>query len=279
MNYEIEYAYACHKGKVRSNNEDNFWCCGHMLPEKNNGSGEISENRCSSRKLPVLALFDGMGGENCGEVAAKLAAEKLGAYYHGNKGKLKYRAEEFVQESCREMNQAVCNYAEENRVGTMGTTMAMAVFGRQKLYACNVGDSRIYQERNGAFFRISTDHIMGNGLFGKAPLTQYLGIPEDNMVIQPAVAAIDYQPGTRLLLCSDGITDMLTEVKMQAILSRGKKVSETVNDLIECALEKGGRDNATVILCQIHEKEAEGSVMERLRKVLQMQGNAREALK
>ena len=64
MNYDIEYAYACHRGKVRSNNEDNFWCCGHMLPEINDGSGEISEERCSSQTFPVLALFDGMGGES-----------------------------------------------------------------------------------------------------------------------------------------------------------------------------------------------------------------------
>ena len=91
MNYDIEYAYACHRGKVRSNNEDNFWCCGHMLPEINDGSGEISEERCSSRTFPVLALFDGMGGESCGEVAEMLAAERLGSNYHGNLAKLKNR--------------------------------------------------------------------------------------------------------------------------------------------------------------------------------------------
>lgn len=269
MNYNIEYAYACHKGKVRSNNEDNFWCCGHMLPEKNNGSGGISESLCSSRTLPVLALFDGMGGESSGEVAARLAAESLGSFYHKNRLRLKYRTEEFVQGVCREMNQSVCSYAEKNHIGAMGTTMAMAIFGRQKLYACNIGDSRIYQERNGAFFRISTDHILGNGRFGKAPLTQYLGIPEESMVIQPAVAEIEYQPGARLLLCSDGITDMLTEVEMQAILSRKKNISETVYDLMELALEKGGKDNATLILCQIHESKSKGLMTDRLKKVLQ----------
>ena len=270
MNYDIEYAYACHRGKVRSNNEDNFWCCGHMLPEINDGSGEISEERCSSRTFPVLALFDGMGGESCGEVAAKLAAERLGSYYQRNRAKLKHRAEEFVQEACREMNRAVCSYAAKNRISTMGTTLAMAVFAGPKLYLCNVGDSRIYQERNGAFFRMSTDHVQGNGLFGKAPLTQYLGIPEDHMVIQPSVAEIDCQPDTRIMLCSDGISDMLTEVEIQAILNRKKNASDTVHDLMKLALEKGGRDNATVILCQVHERKAKEPIRERLKKVLQL---------
>ena len=78
------------------------------------------------------------------------------------------------------------------------------------------------------------------------------------------------QPDTRIMLCSDGISDMLTEVEIQAILNRKKNASDTVHDLMKLALEKGGRDNATVILCQVHERKAKEPIRERLKKVLQL---------
>ena len=67
MSYQINYAYTCHTGKVRRNNEDNFWCCGDLLPASNNGMEEIHTGTCPREKLPTLAVFDGMGGESQGE--------------------------------------------------------------------------------------------------------------------------------------------------------------------------------------------------------------------
>ena len=64
MAYQIEYAYTCHMGKVRANNEDNFWCCGKSLPAENQGAeGVYSENHSGSKK-PALAELDGKAGEN-----------------------------------------------------------------------------------------------------------------------------------------------------------------------------------------------------------------------
>ena len=110
----------------------------------------------------------------------------------------------------------------------------------------------------------------GTGFSEKLLLLSIFGIPENHMVIQPSVAEIDCQPDTRIMLCSDGISDMLTEVEIQAILNRKKNASDTVHDLMKLALEKGGRDNATVILCQVHERKAKEPIRERLKKVLQL---------
>ena len=74
MTYHIDYAYTCHAGKVRPNNEDNFWCCGEHLPVSNHGTEEIRTGIRLRESLPVMAVFDGMGGESQGEMAAWLAS-------------------------------------------------------------------------------------------------------------------------------------------------------------------------------------------------------------
>ena len=70
MAYQIEYAYTCHIGKIRNNNEDNFWCFGESLPVNNEGTKGICSKIISGNRAPAMAVFDGMGGESCGEIAA-----------------------------------------------------------------------------------------------------------------------------------------------------------------------------------------------------------------
>mgnify|MGYP000190576382 FL=1 len=85
MAYQIDYAYTCHTGKVRTNNEDNFWCCGVRLPVHNQGVDGILAGHTQHWQLPMLAVFDGMGGESCGEMAASVAVEALGGFYEKQK--------------------------------------------------------------------------------------------------------------------------------------------------------------------------------------------------
>ena len=149
MTYQINYAYACQTGKIRANNEDNFWCCSEQLPVENQGLEGIHNGSVLQNQLPVLAVFDGMGGESCGEMAAYLAAEAFGRYYGENKKGMKRNPEIFLKKACKNMNEAVCRYGSENRVLSMGTTMAMITFGRKAMYTCNLGDSRIYRMKEG----------------------------------------------------------------------------------------------------------------------------------
>ena len=113
MTYHIDYAYTCHAGKVRPNNEDNFWCCGEHLPVSNHGTEEIRTGIRLRESLPVMAVFDGMGGESQGEMAAWLASDSLEHFYRENKGMLRKAPELFLTEACKNMNQAVCDYGRE----------------------------------------------------------------------------------------------------------------------------------------------------------------------
>ena len=101
MAYQIEYAYTCHMGKVRANNEDNFWCCGKSLPAENQGAEGIYSEIVSGSKIPALAVFDGMGGESCGEMAAFLASEEFGKYYNAHKRVLRDMPENFIEGVCK----------------------------------------------------------------------------------------------------------------------------------------------------------------------------------
>ena len=258
MTYRINYAYTCNTGKVRVNNEDNYWCCGELLPAKNQGIDEIRTGVRLRESLPALAVFDGMGGESCGEMAAFLASDEFGRYYRANRRTLRDIPEVFIDGVCESMNQAVCRYAAENHIQSMGTTLAMTLFTPESMFVCNLGDSRIYFSDEKSFRQVSTDHILGKSGIGKAPLTQYLGVSEELQRLEPAVLEIEHKEGNRYLMCSDGVTDMLSDGEIADILSRKNSLRETVELLLNRALQKGGRDNATIILCEVQKQELKG---------------------
>ena len=97
MAYQIEYAYTCHIGKIRNNNEDNFWCCGDSLEAQNQGMSHIRSGYMKQSEYPLLAVFDGMGGESCGEMAAFLAAEACGQHFKTAKDGIRNDPEEFLK--------------------------------------------------------------------------------------------------------------------------------------------------------------------------------------
>ena len=254
MAYQIEYAYTCHIGKIRNNNEDNFWCCGDSLEDQNQGMSHIRSGYMKQSEYPLLAVFDGMGGESCGEMAAFLAAEACGEHFKTAKDGIRNDPEEFLNEICESMNQAICDCGRTNKINSMGTTAALLAFAEDAVYSCNLGDSRIYKSDREKFYQISQDHVLGRSLFGKAPLTQYLGMEEENLQLEPSISRQEIKIGDRFLLCSDGITDMLSDGEIADILSRDIPVAKTVEILVDRALKKGGRDNITVVLCEIMEQ-------------------------
>ena len=254
MAYQIEYAYTCHIGKIRNNNEDNFWCCGDSLEAQNQGMSHIRSGYMKQSEYPLLAVFDGMGGESCGEMAAFLAAEACGEHFKTAKDGIRNDPEEFLNEICESMNQAICDYGRTNKINSMGTTAALLAFAEDAVYSCNLGDSRIYKSDREKFYQISQDHVLGRSLFGKAPLTQYLGMEEENLQLEPSISRQEIKIGDRFLLCSDGITDMLSDGEIADILSRDIPEAKTVDILVDRALKKGGRDNITVVLCEIMEQ-------------------------
>ena len=99
--------------------------------------------------------------------------------------------------------------------------------------------------------RISVDHCLQISENRKAPLTQYLGVPEDEFIIQPHISITKLRNKERFIICSDGLTDMVKESDIEKVLSCECSVSDCSNTLLNMALSNGGRDNITIIVCEI----------------------------
>ena len=252
MKYTIQAACGCHIGKIRKNNEDNFFFDGKCLEEINNGlkhpawiEGELKNGFC-------VAVFDGMGGENFGEVASYAAARQLqqtervfSDFFIPEK--------QYLERLTEQLNTAVVKAKKEMLTERMGSTMVSLYFAGKYVYVCNVGDSRAYRLRDGEFLQLSVDHIEKRpGREGKkAPLTQHLGIEPEYLQIEPFIAKGKVERGDLYLLCSDGLTDMLTNFEICDIMLQSEDVESCVNNLIHAALEHGGRDNITAIVCRL----------------------------
>lgn len=249
---KLSAACACHRGKVRSGNQDNFYFRGRYLEENNDGLPEPLEFGGWVRSGLMLAVFDGMGGENHGETAAHRAARTMAGLRRGW-FRLPEEDEPFLQRCTDALNAAVVEAQREHRTDRMGTTLVSLYLGAKHMYVWNVGDSRCCLLREGQLRQLSKDHVEALVRPGdkKAPLTQYLGLDPEERGIEASIAREELRRGDRYLLCSDGVTDMLSEEQIRQILSDGESCKECAEKLIAGALEQGGQDNITAIVCEI----------------------------
>ena len=250
MIYNIDYAYTSNVGLVRGNQEDNFWCDGSFMPQVNSGTAGVFTGTMNAEDVPAFAVFDGMGGESCGEAASWLAAEGFDEYYKENKKKFRQDPRIYTEEVSKHMNRKVCAFAEENHIRSMGSTSVMVLFGDDWFAASNLGDSRIYTLTDKKLLQISTDHVFRGGGYRKPPLVQYLGLEESEGDLEPSFVREKITPGMRILLCSDGVTDMIEEDELEKLMSMEESVEKTAEVILNTALEHGGRDNTTLILLQ-----------------------------
>ncbi|MCL2165513.1 MAG: protein phosphatase 2C domain-containing protein [Oscillospiraceae bacterium] len=259
----IKYAALCHKGLIRSKNQDNFWCANVFLESKNEGLTELIAGTTDSSVFQAFAVFDGMGGEQQGEVAAYIAAShfnelllnaQVGPGADPGAGPGVGDPKKFLLDACLDMNRKICEYRKENNIRQMGATAAILICCQDGAFIGNVGDSRIYQINGKKMSQISRDHSEKISIGKKAPLSQNLGIPETEFIIEPYIAKGEYRNGDKFLLCSDGLTDMVSDEEIRSITTPKKSVSDTVKELVETALEKGGRDNITVIVCELRKQ-------------------------
>lgn len=253
MGFTLDAACYCSIGKVRKNNEDNFFFDGRCLEEVNKGLRHPVSMRNPLRREVFLAVFDGMGGENFGESASYAAAN--GAQTRLRR-LLDYCIPEryFLQELSQKLNEAVVARARELCTERMGTTMTSLFFSGGYVYLCHLGDSRAYRLRDGEFLQLSVDHVLrrDDRPERKAPLTQYLGIDPQECLIEPYIAKGELQQGDQYLLCTDGLTDMLSNLEIDAIMTDTPDTAVCAQRLVNAALERGGKDNVTVIVCRIY---------------------------
>lgn len=238
----VRYAGICYTGLVRKNNEDNYLCGKKHLNavHGNDVCSGIIENG------EILAVFDGMGGGNDGEIASYIAAETF-----GRDAKEDEEGFDRLIDLVYEANEEICAYASEKRLGQIGTTAAGVLVDQERMYSFNLGDSRVYAIRNGVMEQLSHDHVIFRG--SRRMLTQCLGIPQEEFMLSPEIGIEIIKPGDRYLLCSDGLTDMLDDESICTVINEAGSADAALEKLKNETERKGAIDNMTVILCEVTE--------------------------
>lgn len=263
MGFRIDGCVMTNPGKVRSNNEDNYNLFGIYRDDVNDYVRAVEKSAPEGYSL--AAVLDGMGGESAGEVASFIAAQSITACPISE-----VRTQGL--EKILAANQLVCEETVRRGGKRMGTTYVGAYFENNKFTVANVGDSRCYLLRGGVLTLLSKDHSMGQrmidtGVMTEAEarnskswheLTQHFGIFPEEFTIEPYFTEVyDLAEGDELLLCSDGLTDMMRDEEIGVLISQPGTVREKVERLVNAALDKGGRDNVTVMILKAHDLESD----------------------
>lgn len=247
MLYKISYEGISSVGLVRQNNED-YWTF--------------------DLEHQLFVLADGMGGHRAGEVASKEAAEGLCTYYKSNIANCDrslINSMELLFDAIYEINFSIYRMSRQYaELRGMGTTLCCVLFHSEGLIFGHVGDSRIYRLRNQHLERLTKDHSLLRELIDlgqlseqqadeflyKNILTKAIGTEPS---IEPSVYTDSIQIGDIILMCSDGLTDMLSDEEIQSALLE-VPYEEMAQKLVDRAIAKGGRDNVTVVLIFVQGK-------------------------
>jgi len=230
------------RGNFRDKNEDSYLI-------------ELNQNN-------LLAVADGMGGHKGGEVASSTAIEMVEQIDF----KCDNNYNEFFEDVFNEINNKIINKGlDDISLKGMGTTLSLCLICDQQLYYSHIGDSRIYLYRNKNLKKISRDHSYVNQLVTKGKITaeEAFDHPKRNVLTQAIglerkldldTGRIELNAGDYILVCSDGLTDMIREEEIKLIISNYYPEVEKINEkLLNEALNAGGNDNITFISCLIKE--------------------------
>lgn len=232
-------------GRARRANEDNFFA-----------------------RAPLFVVADGMGGAQAGEVASRVAAEtfSVGLPEGGT-------SEERLVTRVLEANAKIHQLSTEDRERAgMGTTLTAAYLDGEELAVAHVGDSRAYLWRDGELTRLTRDHSLVDELVRRGKLTEEEAAehPQRSIITRALGPEPDVEVDTRtyraqdgdvLLLCSDGLTSMISEQLIAGILRGAEGLEAAGRELVDAANAAGGRDNITVVLFRLEQAPA-GAVAE-----------------
>jgi PPM family protein phosphatase len=280
---KVDFGAVTHAGKVRINNED------HYLVGRLGRSLEPLMTNLPTETLPEnvaeygygLLVADGMGGAAAGEVASRMAVSSL-VNLIIETAKWGRRIDEEEAQALMERLEGYYStiHAELVRQGEvdpavtgMGTTLTIAYSFYSDLFIAHVGDSRAYLFRNGQLSQLTHDHTMAQKLAdeGDIPqeavathklrhvLTNVLGGHRGPVVTE--LEQLQLADGDRLLLCSDGLTDMVDDDTIAAVLRETGSPQEASQKLLDLALNAGGKDNITIVMARyiFSQKRSEAS--------------------
>jgi serine/threonine protein phosphatase PrpC len=225
-------------GRVRRTNEDHFFADG---------------------ALGLCIVADGMGGHAGGEVASRVAIATISELMKA--GLAEGDIDSLIRSAIDEANTAIRILAEADpSLHGMGTTLVLALCRGDEIHLAHLGDSRAYLIRNGSIRRLTEDHSLvaqmvksGQLTAEEAPrfhlrnvVTRSLG---NQKFTEPDLAVVEWNAGDLLLLCSDGLTNMVEESELRSLISGGgADLERSCREAIERANQNGGRDNITAVL-------------------------------
>jgi PPM family protein phosphatase len=257
-------------GRVRTHNEDNFIVC----PDLGEKRWYVSDQpHPLSPKGCLLVVADGMGGTNAGEVASEIAVETIRRQFDGlpqleTPGE--QQAYERLQQAILAAHQDIVEAALANPAHAgMGTTLVMAWVFPHKAFIGWVGDSRAYRyQKEGGLQLLTDDHSLVWEMVKAGTLTPEEADvhPNSNIITQslgngnqppaPEFTSCALAPGDRLLLCSDGLNNMVSHKAMEKIFGAETALEATCRELIQWANDEGGADNITVLCLEADGKTA-----------------------
>lgn len=214
-------------------------------------------------KLPIFIVADGMGGHKAGEVASNLAISTIIRHYESSKEKILNKEmfiPQFLNESVELANDNLIEEASgDDELKGMGTTVTMCLILDNEVYIGHVGDSRAYLLRNGELSQITQDHSLVGELLRIGSITKDEAVnhPKKNIItralgsnpkINVDVFNRELQNEDKIILCTDGLTNMVTEEKILEILLSSEIPSAVCSTLVNISNEAGGIDNTTIMI-------------------------------
>ncbi|MDO4868838.1 MAG: SpoIIE family protein phosphatase [Bacillota bacterium] len=255
----IDAAAVTHVGLKRENNEDNFYINGVYKKD-------VTEDICicgdtKRRKSYTYAVCDGVGGVDFGELASLHSVEEL-VNFDGKD--LADRFADFIQAA----NDRICLDIKANGGKRIGSTAALLFITKKRAGICNIGDSRVYLFHEDELKQISHDHTRRQRMIDSGEivensgepavkdhmLTQFLGVFPTEFKLEPHIVRnIRIKKKDIFLLCSDGLTDMVSDESLREIIrdNAAESSEKIVNELIHAAIQNGGRDNITAIVAKV----------------------------
>lgn len=233
------------RGKVRQENQDNYYV-------------DVLHDRGQA----LVVICDGMGGAKAGDVASEMATELFVAEVKKRftPSMKPHYMREVMAEAVKAANAVVFERSgESDALSGMGTTIVAALIDHEDCVIMNVGDSRAYLLSGGGIRRVTNDHSLAEELLRQGRLTprQAKAYPAKNMItravgtegrVEPEFYAEKLAQGDIVLLCSDGLTNMVTDDEILSCVQASGDIFEAGNRLVALANERGGHDNITVVM-------------------------------
>lgn len=238
----MEVAYRTSIGKQRDDNEDYV---------------DVFTNQ-AGRHLAIIA--DGIGGHQGGDVASAMAVSHLGHEFEQTAFTTPAEARQWITTEITAENQSII--AKSNQfadLNGMGTTLVAAVYFEEEVLIANIGDSRAYLLRDDELRQLTEDHSLVNELVKRGEISRQAARhhPQKNVIIRSLGISDDARfdlntyplvAGDQLLLCTDGLTNMVDDQQIQTVLTSVQTPKEKCDQLIDMANAAGGLDNITVLL-------------------------------